>query len=111
MVRAQRGELWIMAAQGRLASKPRPNLIIRSDLFSESDFVTVLPLTSTNVESPTRVPIEPSEQTGLDHSCYVMADKIQTTSLSNLRDKIGIISDVTMTGVERALLVYLGIPD
>jgi len=111
MVVAKRGELWVLAAQGRLGSKPRPNLIIRSNLFSDSEFVTVLPLTSKNVESPTRVAIEASEHTGLNHRSYVMADKIQTTPLTNLKGKIGAISAASVTEVERTLLVYLGIPD
>jgi mRNA interferase MazF len=47
----KRGEVW-MAAGGVYASKPRPVVIIQDDHFAGTDSVTVLPMTTTLVDTP-----------------------------------------------------------
>ncbi|MCL2787052.1 MAG: type II toxin-antitoxin system PemK/MazF family toxin [Micrococcales bacterium] len=105
-----RGEVWTLAGgAGRLSSKPRPVLIVQSDLFEASDFVTVALVTSTLVDSPTRVPLPTTNQVGLDRESFVMADKLHTVPRANLRTRCGTIPPATMLEVERAILVFLGI--
>ena len=109
MVAAHRGELWTVAGGGRISSKPRPALVVQSDLFSGSDFVTVALVTSQVVVSPVRVDVTPSDTTGLSSHSQVMADKLQTVPRGALGTKIGAVSPTTMVDVERAILVYLDI--
>ena len=51
----KRGDLWTLAGGGgNLTSKPRPALIITSEVFSGLDFVTVLLVTTDQTEGFTR---------------------------------------------------------
>ena len=56
----RRGDLVTVSLQGD-CGKPRPALVIQSDMFSEARSKTVLPLTSTLIDAPLiRVQIEPT---------------------------------------------------
>ena len=59
------------------ASKPRPALVIRSDLLAPLDStVTIAPLTSAELEIPIfRVPIEPTGTNGLRTRSLAMIDQ------------------------------------
>lgn len=109
MVVAHRGEIWTVAGGGKVTSKPRPALIIQSDLFSGSDFVTVALITTQLVDSPVRVPVYPNDSTGLSKPSHIMADKIQTIPRGALGNKIGNTPATVMVDVERSILVYLDI--
>jgi mRNA interferase MazF len=66
--------------------KPRPVLVIQSDLFDALASVTVLPVTSELRAAPLlRIPIEPTTDNGLRNKSHVMVDKAQTVP----RDKVG----------------------
>jgi len=73
----KRGELVTVALQGDLG-KPRPALVIQSDLFNEAHpTVTLLPVTGEIRSAPLfRVTVEPSEANGLKKVSQVMVDKI-----------------------------------
>ncbi len=102
--------MWTIAGgAGRLSSKPRPALVVQSDLFGATDFVTVALLTTTEVESPTRVLVPAGGTTDLSRDSYVMADKLHTVPRTNLGRRCGIVPTGVMVDVERAILVYLGI--
>ena len=60
----QRGDLVVVALQGE-HGKPRPALVVQSDLFTPLSTVTVLPLTSQHIDGPARVTITPSTANGL----------------------------------------------
>ena len=109
MVTAHRGELWTLAGGGRISSKPRPALIMQSDLFSGSDYVTVALLTHQAVDSPVRVALPTTETTGLTMPSHIMADKLHTIPRTSLGKRIGAVPTAVMTDVERAILVYLGV--
>jgi mRNA interferase MazF len=58
--------------------KPRPALVIQSDLFDEHPSVTVLPLTTDLRPTPLfRIDIAPSGENGLRAPSQVMVDKPQ----------------------------------
>jgi mRNA interferase MazF len=110
VVNAKRGELWTLAGgAGRLTSKPRPVLVVQSDLFVSADFATVALVTSALVASPTRVAVPATPATGLERESWVMADKLQTVPRANLQTRCGVVPPRVMLEVERACLVYLGI--
>ena len=106
----KRGDLVTVALQGE-HGKPRPALVIQSDLFAQlTSTVTVALLTSTPVNAPLlRVPIEPSQANGLRPRSYVMVDQIFSARTRRLGDVIGRLDDVDMLAVNRALALFVGI--
>lgn len=94
-----------------MAAKPRPALVVQSDLFASADFVTVALVTSTRVESPTRIRLVATPETGLERESWVMADKLHTIPRLSLLTRCGVIPTQAMVAVERAILVYLGIAE
>lgn len=104
-----RGEIWTVAGGG-YASKPRPALVIQDDRFDDVGSVTVIPLTSTLKDAPLlRIPVEPSERTGLTQKSQLMIDKLTTVPLANAHKRVGHLTATELVEVERALLVFLGI--
>jgi mRNA interferase MazF len=89
--------------------KPRPALVIQSDIYEHLNSVTVLPLTS-NVLSAEgcRVTIEMSEENGLRQVSQVMVEKAATLPRSKAGPVIGRLSTNNMSAVNRALAVFLG---
>ena len=89
--------------------KPRPALIIQSDLFDEHPSLTVLPVTSELRETPLfRITIEPGADNGLHKPSQIMVDKAQTISRGKIGQVIGRLNDENLVAVNRALAVFLG---
>jgi mRNA interferase MazF len=105
----RRGDLVSIALQGDYG-KPRPALVVQSDLFAEHPSVTILPVTSELRDTPLfRVLIEPTETNGLRKSSQVMVDKVQTISREKLGEIFGRVTEEDMLTVSRALAVFLGV--
>jgi mRNA interferase MazF len=105
----KRGDLVPVALQGDYG-KPRPAVVVQSDLFSEHPSVTVLPVTSELRNTPLfRIRIEPSDANGLKKASEIMVDKPQTIARDKLGTPFGALDDSTMLAVSRALAVFLGI--
>lgn len=104
-----RGEIWTAAGAG-YTSKPRPVILVQDDLFSATESIVVVPLTSNEIDAPlTRVPIDADALTGIEKRSFAMVDKITTTRRSRLGERLGRVSAARMVDIERALLVFLGI--
>jgi len=104
-----RGDLVTIALQGDFV-KPRPALIIQSDLFGNHSSVTVLPVTSTIVEAPLlRISLIPDKNNGLKTISQIMIDKATTVKPDKVGAAFGRISSEQMIQVERCLAVFLGI--
>lgn len=104
-----RGDIWTVAG-GVYASKPRPALIIQDDRYDATDSVTVLPFTSTILDAPLlRVTIEASELSGLLQDSQIMIDKLTTVRRGNAQGRVGRLTAAQLVGVERLLLVFLGL--
>jgi mRNA interferase MazF len=104
----KRGDLVTVALQGDLG-KPRPALIIQSDLFDEHPSVTILPVTSELRDVPLfRIQVNPSETNGLRKSSQVMIDKPQSVAREKIGNVFGHLDDKTMSAISRALAVFLG---
>ena len=104
----RRGDLVTVALQGDLG-KPRPALIIQSDLFDTHPSVTILPVTSELRVAPLfRIAITPSELNGLSKPSQVMVDKPQSIAREKAGAVIGRLDDESMLAVNRALAVFLG---
>lgn len=91
--------------------KPRPALIVQSDLFNETHpTVTLLPLTSEIRSAPQfRITVEPSTSNGLRLVSQIMVDKLMTFRRDKIREPFGRMDDETMLRVGRALAVWTGI--
>jgi len=89
--------------------KPRPAVIVQSDLFNQHPSISVLPLSSELRNAPLfRVRIEPTSMNGLDKLSEVMVDKIQTIPIEKIGGEIGRASDEEMLAINRALAIFLG---
>lgn len=105
----RRGDLVTVALQGDFG-KPRPALVIQSDLFDEHPSVTILPLTSDLRGAPLfRLTLEPSGENGLRQTSQIMIDKLQTVARARIGEPFGRAGDDAMVEVARALTVFLGI--
>ncbi|MBX9705588.1 MAG: type II toxin-antitoxin system PemK/MazF family toxin [Gammaproteobacteria bacterium] len=104
-----RGKIVSIALQGDYG-KPRPALIIQSDLFAEHPSISILPITSELRETPLfRLTIEPSETNGLLKKSQIMIDKIQTISRDKIGEPFGQLTDSELLEVNRFLALFLGL--
>ncbi len=105
----KRGDLVTIALPGSYG-KPRPALIIQSDLFDEHPSITILPVTGELRETPLfRVSVRADTENGLRKRSHVMIDKAQTVPREKIGKTLGRLDDTTMLAVTRALAVFLGI--
>jgi mRNA interferase MazF len=107
---ASRGEIAVVAMRGD-DGKPRPYLVVQSDLFPHTASVTFCPLTTDlRTDSPLlRLDITPTPVNGLRQKSQIAIDKISTIPKTRIGQKIGKADDDVMLRVTRALAVYLGI--
>lgn len=106
----KRGDVVTVAIQGDY-DKPRPAVVVQSDLFNETHpSVTLLPLTSTIVDVPlVRLTIDPGRENGLSRVSQVMVDKAITFPRDKVGETIGRLDEEVMIRVTRALAMWLGI--
>ena len=105
----RRGDLVTVVLPGAYG-KPRPALVIQSDLFDEHPSVTILPITGELRATPLfRIDVPPSAANGLRKPSQVMVDKAQSVPRDKLGDPIGRLEDDALLSVTRALAVFLGI--
>ena len=106
----RRGDVVTVALPGDFG-KPRPAVVIQSDLFANHTTVTVLPVTSTvAAASPLfRLRLVPSADNGLHASSDVMVDRTMSVRPNRIGDTIGRLDDADMLRINRALALFLGI--
>jgi mRNA interferase MazF len=105
----RRGDLVTVALQGS-HGKPRPALIVQSDVFGKTSHIAMLLLTTEAYNAPLlRVPIEATPETGLQRRSFAMLDLITTAPRAKVGQVIGHVDDATMMTVNRLMAVFLGI--
>ena len=105
----RRGDLITIALQGAYG-KPRPALIIQSDLFAEHPSVTILPITSELRNVPLfRIALSADEKNKLSTTSEVMVDKVQTVSREKIGEVFGHLAEEDMLAVSRVLAVFMGV--
>jgi len=102
-----RGDLVTVSLQGDYG-KPRPALVVQSDLLAELDSVVVCPVTSEIRDVAFRVTLEPSPANGLQKLSQVMVDKLSTLPRARISEPFGRVDDERMRAVGRALLLVVG---
>lgn len=90
--------------------KPRPALVIQSDVFQDTGTVVVLPLTS-DLRDITlfRVLVKPTPGNGLREPSHVMVDKITNIKRDKVGGVIGSLDDDLMIEVTRKLAMFLSL--
>lgn len=109
MTLMRRGDLVTVALPGDYG-KPRPALVIQSDLFAAHPSVTVLPVTSKIKNTPLfRIALAPSPLNGLQQASEIMVDKAQSISRTKVGAVFGRLSDEHIVAVNRALALFLNV--
>jgi mRNA interferase MazF len=105
-----RGQFVTVALSGDYG-KPRPALIVQSDLFAELPSVVVCLLT-TNLRHDAdqiRITVEPTASNGIFQTSQICIDKISVLPASKIGVAIGQADDQLMMRVTRSLAVFLGL--
>lgn len=105
-----RGDIVLAAAPGDYG-KPRPSVVVQSDLFNETHAsIAVCPITTELRETPiVRIGLEPETGNGLRARSQIMVDKITALRRERVRQTIGRIDATTAQRLDRALAVFLGL--
>lgn len=105
----RRGDFVTVAAPGAYG-KPRPALVIQSDLFDELPSVVLCLVTSALRDTPIfRITVDPGPQNGLQTLSQIQVDKILSVPRERVGAVIGHLDDTTMLKVNRSLAVFTGI--
>ena len=106
----KRGDIVLAASPGDYG-KPRPCLVLQSELFDDLPSVTFCMLTTTLREDGplVRITIEPTAENGLHERSQIAIDKIMTLHITRVSTKIGEADEDVMLQVTRALAVFLGV--
>lgn len=107
----KRGTIVVVAAKGAYTGKPRPALVVQSDLFNPThSSVTICPITSDCVDAPLfRISLPPGERTGLRMTSQVMVDKIVSVPRSAITDQLGRCDEPELHAAEEALRRWLAL--
>ncbi len=106
-----RGDVVIVAGSGDFAGKPRPAIVVQSDLFNPTHAsVTLVPVTTTSVDAPLfRIPIQTSKSTGLKKPSHAMVDKVVSVRRDRIGGKIGRVTAHEIERVDQALRLWLSL--
>ena len=105
----KRGDLVPVVLAGAYG-KPRPALVIQSDLFAQLPSVTILPVTTELRPIETfRIAVNPSPKNGLRAPSQIMVDKAYTIPRDQAGTPFGELEPRTMKAVDRSLTVFLGL--
>jgi mRNA interferase MazF len=105
----RRGDFVTVAAPGDYG-KPRPALVIQSDLLAALPSVTLCLVTSVIRDAPIfRITVEPSTANGLRQISQIQVDKIMTVARERVGAVIGQLEQARLLEVDRSLAVFVGI--
>jgi mRNA interferase MazF len=104
----QRGDLVTVSLQGDYG-KPRPALIVQSNLLTELDSVVLCPVTSELRTAAFRITVEPNPVPGLRAISQIMADKLSTLPRGKIGKPFGHLDEERMKAVDQALLLVVGV--
>ena len=106
----KRGDVVVVVMQGDYG-KPRPALVIQSDLFNDAhSSVVVVPVTSTIIDAPLfRLTLDPTPSNGLRAVSQIMVDKVTAVRRDRIGKAVGRLDDSTMMRVNRAIALWFGL--
>ena len=111
MIEFRRGDVVVCILSGDYG-KPRPAVVVQSDLFNETHASVVVCPISSDVTGLTlfRVGIPASEVSGLRKDSEVMVDKITAARRGRLSRPVGRLSSAQMSRIDEALRTWLDLP-
>ncbi len=93
---------------GHEQGKIRPALVVSADNWNgHASTVTVLPITRTSHDFPTRFEVEATAGNGLDVTSYARCEDIRAISERHLLRTLGSVDPVVMLSVSRTLRLLL----
>ena len=107
----RRGDIVTITAPGDFG-KPRPAVVIQSDVINETDpgSVILALVTGTLRDAPLlRLQLAPTEQNGLRQPSQIMVDKLFTARTGKVGEVIGRLSDQDLVALNRQLAFVIGI--
>lgn len=105
----KRGDI-VPVVQAGAYGKPRPALVVQSDLFAEHPSVVVLHITSQLRDAPLfRLRVQPTEANGLRTVSEVMIDKITTLPRAKVHPTFGQLEPDMVKQAERLLALFVGL--
>ncbi len=106
-----RGDVIAVADRaGDFTGKPRPAVVVQSDLFPNLDSIVVCPLTTIATDTPVaRLRVEPSPTLPLARPSFIQVDKLTTVWRHRVGQVIGRLSPADMQRLNGAIAVFLGL--
>ena len=106
----KRGDV-VVCAFSREYGKPRPAVVVQSDLFdTEHPSLTLCPVTGTLRAAPLfRLSVAPSSRNGLKKRSQIAVDKLATVKVERIQKVIGRLADDEIISVDRALRLWLAL--
>jgi mRNA interferase MazF len=101
------GDVVTVAPQGGYG-KPRPAVVLQTDLMADFGSVIACPITSDLMEAVFRVPVAPTPENGLEGPASIMVDKITAVRRQRVGNTLAAVGRNTMREVESALLFTAG---
>lgn len=107
----RRGAIVVVAAKGAYMGKPRPAVVVQSDLFNPTHAsVTVCPITSDCVDAPLfRLTLPRGSRTGLTAVSQIMVDKVVSLPRSAIGGDIGECSPGELDAIDEGLRRWLAL--
>jgi mRNA interferase MazF len=95
----------------KLQGKPRPGVVVQSDLFNATHAtVTLCPITGTVRDYPLfRIDVPPSRSNGLKKHSQVMVDKIITIPREHIGQVVGEVSTEQIRAINSSLQLWLAL--
>jgi mRNA interferase MazF len=112
-IEPRRGEVWLVSLGAARAGEPgknRPAAVISADRLSTGEpdeLVVVVPLSSSRAPSALRPEVAGVE--GIDRPSRAICRGIRAVARARLLRRLGVLSPGTLTEVERALELVLGL--
>lgn len=105
----KRGDVVVVALPGDVG-KPRPAVIVQSDLLWQTSSVGLIPTSSTLMNPALlRLTLEPTPANGLRDVSQVMTDKVTTVRRSKIGHVIGALDAGQMREIEVRLAAFFGL--
>ena len=106
----KRGDIVLAVAAGDYG-KPRPVLVVQSDLFNDTHAsILVCLMTSDIQDAPLfRITVQPLEENGLQVPSQIMVDKIMALRREKIRTRLGALDEEILLRVNRSLMLFLGL--
>ena len=106
----KRGDIVICASPGDYG-KPRPAVVVQSDLFNGTHSSILICLITTHLEDAPlfRIPVPPGRATGLKKDSQVMVDKAIALPRDKIASRAGSLNPDQMRQIDGALRLWLAL--